>query len=29
VKGIAMTSAKDEDLYGTGLKWGIERRRSP
>ncbi len=28
LKGIAMTSAKDQDLYGTGVKWDVERRRS-
>ncbi len=28
LKGIAMTAAKDDDLYGTGVKWDVERRRS-
>ena len=28
LRGIAMTAAKDEDLYGTGVKWDVERRRS-
>lgn len=28
LKGIAMTASKDEDLYSTGVKWNVERRRS-
>lgn len=27
LKGIAMTAAKEEDLYSTGVKWNVERRR--
>lgn len=27
-KGVAMSTAKDQDLYSTGVKWNIERRRS-
>lgn len=27
-KGVAMSAAKDEDLYTTGVKWDIERGRS-
>jgi len=27
LKGIAMTASKDEDLYSTGVKWHVERRR--
>lgn len=27
LKGIAMSTAKDEDLYSTGLKWNVGRRR--
>lgn len=26
-KGVAMSTAKDQDLYSTGVKWNIERRR--
>lgn len=27
MKGIAMSAGKDEDLYGTGLTWDVERGR--
>lgn len=26
-KGVAMSTARDEDLYSTGVRWSIERRR--
>ncbi len=26
-RGIAMSSAADEELYGTGVKWNVERGR--
>lgn len=26
-KGVVMSNAKDEDLYSTGVKWNVERRR--
>lgn len=26
-KGVAMSAAEDEDLYSTGVKWNVERRR--
>lgn len=28
LKGVAMSTVKDEDLYSTGVKWNVERRRS-
>jgi prevent-host-death family protein len=28
LRGIASTHAKDEDLYSTGVRWDIERRRT-
>ena len=28
MRGIAASEARDTDLYGTGMKWNVERRRS-
>jgi len=27
LSGVAMSTANDEELYSTGVKWNVERRR--